>query len=189
MPAPAKPRLRDTSAPALIYRCTTSTGIVWQPGWQKTPPDERERLEGELIEQPAWVIGGVSPRVRKAADVVIYLDVSRPTAYYRCAKRNWRYLFRSRPELPEHCPEILILPTLCKMIWRFPTRVAPQILADCRALEEGSEFFTRGMRKSFSGHSGRCRCVNPCSGASQSAPFNRFSATACNTLRPGSYYQ
>ncbi len=104
--------------------------VVWSPGWKKTPMDERETLEESLVAEPSWVIEGVSGIVRKAADVVILLDVSRPISYYRCAKRNWRYLFRSRPGLPPRCPEILIVPRLVRLIWNFPLRIQPQILAD-----------------------------------------------------------
>jgi hypothetical protein len=32
--------------------------------------------------------------------------------------------------LPENCPEILIIPTLIKIIWRFPTKVQPRIIEE-----------------------------------------------------------
>ena len=47
----------------------------------------------------------------------------------RCLRRNAPYLFRSRPGLPERCPELLILPTLLRLIWRFPVQTRPWILA------------------------------------------------------------
>lgn len=102
--------------------------IVWQQGWRKSPADWRKDREAELIAQPHWIIDGVSRSVLDAADYVIFLDCSRATSFIRCARRNWRYLFRSRPGLPEHCPEILIIPRLIKIIWRFPAHVRPGIL-------------------------------------------------------------
>ena len=104
--------------------------IVWRPGWQKTPAEERRALEIELVERPSWIIEGVSPIVRQAAEVIILLDVSRLVALGRCAKRNWRYLFRSRPGLPPGCPEWKIVHRLCRLIWRFPEHVQPEILAE-----------------------------------------------------------
>jgi adenylate kinase family enzyme len=104
--------------------------IVWQPGWVKTPRDIVDKKERGLISMQAWIIEGVSNVVRDAADVVIFLDVSRRTSIARCAKRNWRFLFTGRPELPANCPEIQIIPQLLKIIWRFKTRVRPQILED-----------------------------------------------------------
>ncbi|HEX8471545.1 MAG TPA: hypothetical protein VF633_10560 [Brevundimonas sp.] len=104
--------------------------IVWRPGWKTAPPDERAAAEAELIARPAWVIDGVSRRVRDAADVVVFLDVDRRTCLMRCAGRNWRYLFRSRPGLPENCPEILIVPRLIGIIGNFPRLIRPSILSE-----------------------------------------------------------
>ena len=107
--------------------------VVWRPGWNKTPPKEREQVERQLVSNSHWVIDGVSDTVRRAADIVILLDVGRPTCYWRCLRRNWRYLFHSRPELPSNCPEILIIPHLTKLIWNFPLLIQPKIIADMNA--------------------------------------------------------
>ncbi len=104
--------------------------IVWQAGWVKTPREIVECKERELISKPKWIIEGVSHGVRDAADVFIFLDVSRKTSIVRCAKRNWRFLFSSRPELPDNCPEIRIVPQLLKIIWAFKDRVRPEIMKD-----------------------------------------------------------
>lgn len=104
--------------------------IVWQAGWVKSPLEVKTIKIHKLISQNAWVIEGVSDAVRDAADIVIFLDVNRATSYWRCAKRNWRYLLKSRPELPDNCPEILILPRLLKIIWKFKHHVRPKILDD-----------------------------------------------------------
>lgn len=104
--------------------------VVWEPGWRKTPLEKLQNKVDELVARPSWVIEGVSKKVRNAADVVIFLDVSRRLCFLRCAKRNWRYLFHGRPELPARCPEILIIPRLIKLIWAFPERVRPRIIDD-----------------------------------------------------------
>ena len=104
--------------------------VVWRSAWKKAPRDERLQKELELISRPTWVIDGVSEHVRKAADTIVFLDYPRHVSFVRCAKRNWRYLFRSRPGLPERCPEILIIPRLVKIIWRFPNLVRPKILEE-----------------------------------------------------------
>jgi adenylate kinase family enzyme len=105
-------------------------GIVWQSGWRKAPRAEREKAEAIMIASDTWIIEGVSRQVRAAADLVVFLDVPRPLCLYRAFKRNLPYLFRSRPELPERCPEILIIPKLIGIIMRFPG------LARCELLEE-----------------------------------------------------
>ncbi len=104
--------------------------IVWKEKWQKAPSDEILQKTNVLIKKDNWVIDGVSYEVMAAADQVIFLDVPRKVSYWRTTKRNYKYLFRSRPDLPPHCPEILIIPKLIKIIWRFPVRVKPKILQE-----------------------------------------------------------
>jgi adenylate kinase family enzyme len=104
--------------------------IVWKRGWQKASPSERNKKIRHLIKQDAWVIDGVDYGVMEAADTIIFLDIPRRACFRRVTNRNWKYLFKSRPELPENCPEILIIPTLIKIIWRFPTNVRPRIIEE-----------------------------------------------------------
>lgn len=103
--------------------------IVWQEGWIIRPPKESRGLAEDLCQKTTWIIEGVSSIVRESADVVIFLDFSRRECYWRCLQRNWRYLFKSRPELPDHCPEIKIMPTLVKIIWQFPSQARPKIIS------------------------------------------------------------
>lgn len=107
--------------------------IVWEPGWRKAEPHERISKERALCAGPSWVIDGVSRLVRESADVIVFLDYPRRVSFWRCAKRNWRYLFTSRPGLPPGCPEIRIVPTLARVIWRFPTDVRPILLSELEA--------------------------------------------------------
>lgn len=107
--------------------------VVWQPGWKKTPPQERDRLEQALIAQPNWVIEGVSHQIRDAADLTVFLDVPKYKCLRRALMRSLPYLFKGRPELPENCPEYQILPQLVKIIWGFEDRVKPKILDDSKA--------------------------------------------------------
>ncbi len=102
--------------------------IVWQSGWVRRPREEKEKKISELTSQDSWIIDGVSFSVQEKADVVVFIDVPRYISFWRVFKRNWRYLFRSRPDLPLNCPEWRIIPMLCKIIWNFPKNVRPAIL-------------------------------------------------------------
>ena len=108
--------------------------VVWKEGWEITPQGERRRREEVIVARPQWVIEGVSSIARQAADTIIFLDFPRSVCYLRCAKRNWRYLFRSRPGLPDNCPEIKIVPALFSIIWKFPSTAKPKIVNDIEAL-------------------------------------------------------
>lgn len=123
-----KSTLARKIAAQLGLPCHSLDRIVWQAGWKKTPKDERDHQVRALTDQERWVIDGVSYAVQEAADTVVFLDVPRRVSFWRVLKRNWRYAFRSRPELPPGCPEILIVPTLCRIIWNFPRAIRPEIL-------------------------------------------------------------
>ena len=103
--------------------------IVWQPGWKKTPPEECETQINALTRQNDWVIDGVAYEIQDEADIVIFLDMPRRLCFWRASRRSLKHLFVSRRDLPERCPEILIIPTLLKIIWHFPVRGRMKILA------------------------------------------------------------
>jgi hypothetical protein len=121
--------------------CVSLDRVVWQSGWKKTPQAERTARIHELTQSDSWVIDGVSMEVQASADTVVFLDVPRRVSFWRVVKRNWRYLFRSRPELPPGCPEILIIPTLVKIIWYFPGKIRPRILAQAHEAGDSQRFF------------------------------------------------
>ncbi len=100
------------------------------PNWKKTPSDKRRQLEQELVDKSEWVIEGVSLIARQSSDLIIFLDYPRHICLIRCIKRNWKYLFTLRPELPNNCSEIKIIPQLLKIIWQFPKIAKPFIVKD-----------------------------------------------------------
>ena len=130
-----KSTLANKLSEALELPAYSLDSIVWKAHWQKAMPEERRAAEYSLIAKPDWIIEGVSPLVRGAADCIIFLDYPRWSCYRRCVRRNIRYLFRSRPGLPDDCPEILIIPRLVQIIWQFQDKVKP-------AIEEQSESTT-----------------------------------------------
>ncbi|MEN9487905.1 MAG: hypothetical protein RL494_170 [Bacteroidota bacterium] len=102
--------------------------IVWQPYWQVTSSDERKQLISDLLAKEEWIIEGVSSDVLINAKTIIFLDTSRFLCYIRLIKRNYKFLFKSRPELPNNCPEIKIVGKLIKIVWRFKSMVRPTII-------------------------------------------------------------
>ena len=104
--------------------------LIWEAGWQKVPKEQYQTQLAQQLQQKSWVLDGVAKLARQQADLIVFLDYPRRVCAWRCAQRNWRYLFRSRPGLPEQCPEWKIIPTLTKIIWRFPAQARPAILRD-----------------------------------------------------------
>ena len=99
-----KSTLAKQIADRLCLPCHSLDGIVWQAKWKKTPQAEKDQRIQNLVMKDSWVIDGVSSDVQSVADVVVVLDVPRRISFGRVTKRNWRFLFRSRPELPPGCP-------------------------------------------------------------------------------------
>ena len=112
--------------------------LIWRAGWQKVPKEYYQTQLAQLLQQDSWVLDGVSKFARRQADLIVFLDYPRRVCAWRCAKRNWRYLFCSRPGLPEGCPEWQIVLTLAKIIIDFPKHARGAILKDIAELDSAA---------------------------------------------------
>lgn len=102
--------------------------IVWKSGWILADKEEKEAAFAKIVKKRSWIVDGVSKTILEAADTIIFLDYPRYICYWRVLQRNRKYLFKSRPGLPEKCPEILIIHRLTQIIWNFHKVVKPMIL-------------------------------------------------------------
>ena len=97
--------------------------IHWQAGWVERPRAEKTRLCREAEAGEAWIFeGGHSAtwdsRVARA-DLLVWLDRPLPLRLWRVLARLGRHWGRTRPDLPEGCPERLRnLPSFLAFIWR-----------------------------------------------------------------------
>jgi adenylate kinase family enzyme len=95
--------------------------IHWQPGWVERSRDEKTRLCREVESRDAWIFeGGHSATwdTRLArADLLIWLDLPVTLRFWRVLRRTVIYHGRSRPDLPDDCPEGFHRETL--PFWRF----------------------------------------------------------------------
>jgi adenylate kinase family enzyme len=87
--------------------------LGWQAGWVETEKAELNARLAEVVAQDAWLIEGnygstLAPRLARA-DTVIYLDFPIRLCLWRLAKRIITHRGRSRPDMPEGCPERLDL--------------------------------------------------------------------------------
>lgn len=83
--------------------------LNWQSGWvERGKAELRKQLDGVLI-QPRWIIdgnyGGTLPPRLERADTVVYLDFPIRLCLTRLLRRIWTWRGRSRPDMPEGCPE------------------------------------------------------------------------------------
>ncbi len=83
--------------------------IHWQTGWVERTRPEKTRLCNEVEAREAWIFeGGHSAtwayRIARA-DRLIWLDLPTGLRFRRVSWRLLRHYGRSRPDLPEGCPE------------------------------------------------------------------------------------
>ncbi len=83
--------------------------LGWQAGWVETEKAELGARLAEVVAQDEWLIEGnygstLAPRLERA-DTVIYLDFPIRLCLKRLIKRIVTHRGRSRPDMPEGCPE------------------------------------------------------------------------------------
>ena len=108
------------------------------PGWVERPKSEKDRLTREVHSREAWIFEGGHSRTyaeRLArADTLIWLDLPVSLRLWRVIRRTLRYRGRSRPDLPDGCPERVNIEMLrfLAYIWRTrrQTRAKIQAMAE-----------------------------------------------------------
>jgi adenylate kinase family enzyme len=85
----------------------------WHSGWRESSPEAWNAKVQNLVTAERWVMDGnysgtIEIRAR-AADTIIFLDFSTWTCIGGILRRRIRYHGRTRPSMPENCPERLDL--------------------------------------------------------------------------------
>lgn len=83
--------------------------LNWQSGWVESTKEEIRRRLRIVVAEDRWLIdgnyGGTLPERLARADTVVYLDFPIILCVARLLRRIWTYRGRSRPDMPEGCPE------------------------------------------------------------------------------------
>ncbi|MDE1466681.1 AAA family ATPase [Aurantiacibacter sp. D1-12] len=83
--------------------------LAWNEGWVDTPNEELRELLRPIVAQERWLIegnyGSTMPDRLPRADTIVYLDYPIRLCLTRIVRRWWKYRGRSRPDMPEGCPE------------------------------------------------------------------------------------
>jgi adenylate kinase family enzyme len=104
----------------------------WKPGWVEPDRAEFAKIHNGLCDRNQWIIDGCALRffeyrIQKA-DVIIFIDISCLTAFYRVFKRLFenygKEYFASAKGCPEQGPTLKFL----KYIWNFNTTQRPEIM-------------------------------------------------------------
>ena len=83
--------------------------IHWMSGWRERPRAEKLRMVRAVQAGPAWILeGGLSATYderAERADTIVHLDAAVLPRFVRVVRRSWTHRGRSRPDLPDGCPE------------------------------------------------------------------------------------
>jgi adenylate kinase family enzyme len=114
----------------------------WNFGWRPTPDEEWQARVQRLVAGERWVMDGnfsatLRQRIQRA-QAVVFLDLPRLVCVRSVLARWWRYRFRTRPDLPEGCPEKIDLEFL-RWVWGYAERSRPHVLSALQAAEPGVE--------------------------------------------------
>ena len=100
--------------------------IHWKSGWQERSKAEKDRMTHQVHLREHWIFEGGHSRTygeRVArADTFVWLDVPVWLRIYRVLKRLFMYYGRSRPDLPDGCPERLSWQTVEFLLFIVRTR-------------------------------------------------------------------
>lgn len=114
-------------------------GHFWRPGWVQCDLAGWPQKVAELLDEPEWVMDGnflATLEARLAAcDTVIFLDRGRLVCLWRVIKRWFLYRSRTRPDLPEGCPERIDW-EFYRWVWRYSRDVRPAMLARLQQAED-----------------------------------------------------
>jgi adenylate kinase family enzyme len=106
--------------------------MYWKPGWVEPDKVAWAETVRKVIGRDAWILDGnysgtLAARI-EACDTVVFLDVSRFVCLFRVLCRTLRHHGRTRPDMPEGCPERFGIPFLV-WIWNYPARTRQKVLS------------------------------------------------------------
>ncbi|MBP3962893.1 DNA topology modulation protein [Paenibacillus lignilyticus] len=105
--------------------------LLWKPDWIAVSKEEQITIQDELLGRDRWIIdgnyGGTLDRRIKAADTVIFVDLSRWICLYRVLKRRFRHRHTKRIDMAEGCEERITLHFM-RWVWAYPSKHKPKIM-------------------------------------------------------------
>ena len=83
--------------------------IHWMPGWVERPKPDKIALATEVQNRPEWILegglGATKEHRLSRCDTLINLDFSLSLRAWRVFKRTLLHYGKTRPDLPEDCPD------------------------------------------------------------------------------------
>ncbi|MGR3433994.1 MAG: AAA family ATPase [Shimia sp.] len=134
--------------------------IHWMAGWRERPRLEKVAMASAEQAKPRWIIeGGLSATMEDRvvrADTLIWLDAPIGLRLWRVARRMVVHYGRTRPDLPDGCPEVLAVHT-----WEFLVYIIRSRRRNRRAMAARFAGF-EGRKLRLRGRADVVRFLAPC---------------------------
>ncbi|HEV2295789.1 MAG TPA: hypothetical protein VGR35_18215 [Tepidisphaeraceae bacterium] len=105
--------------------------LFWKSGWIESPRDDFAKRVRDAVAADRWVLdgnfGSTQHIVLPAADTIVWLDFPRRICMWRIMKRLITYFGRTRPDLPDGCPEQVDFEFL-EYVWTFHEDTRPRMI-------------------------------------------------------------
>lgn len=102
----------------------------WQSGWREPTKAQWESIVQNLIAGECWIMdgnyGGTLDLRAAKADTIIFLDFNRFRCLWGIFRRWYRFRGRTRPDLPDGCPERISW-QFVHYIWNYRRTRKPRI--------------------------------------------------------------
>jgi adenylate kinase family enzyme len=120
--------------------------LQFQPGWEKTPEPEFNKIHEDWLAKPCWIIEGVGdwkPLKKRfeAADTIIYLDFPVDYCLQKAKERTEKDKISPNPFLPPDSPYAAKADKQEEVIRFFQKEWRPKILQLMEILQEGRNLF------------------------------------------------
>lgn len=104
----------------------------WKDGWVETPNEEFDGIVTRLCAADEWIMDGNYSRTLHLrlprAQVVVLLDLPTPVALWGIYRRALLFRGRSRPDLPDGCPEQWPDAEFVRWVVTYRARSRPKVL-------------------------------------------------------------
>lgn len=114
--------------------------LFWKPGWVESPKAEFDLKLDQVLTGERWVIEGnfLGSFLKRAerADTIIVFDLPTITCLKGLVARLWKYFGKTRPDLPDGCPESIDWDFLA-WVCNFRRNTRPDLVRKVDAVREG----------------------------------------------------
>jgi adenylate kinase family enzyme len=127
---------------------------AWKPNWQRVDIEALKKIHHELCKKDAWIMEGIYFRLLhervQAADIIIFLDMSRSVCLWNVIKRSWFNSAKVIEGNPQACVQNIFsfkFLEFLQWIWNFDLKHRSDILHTLQEFEQSKQVYVIQSRQ------------------------------------------